>query len=97
MQSRLLRFAVVRNNFLRMYMVIEIAVTFALITRSLMMASEGASKGGLGPPWILKISAKKRCFLSFEWKKHISSLLAPPTRILEKSLSGPLEKSFRRP
>jgi len=41
----------------------------------------------------LKISAKKSCFLSFEWKKQISSLLAPPRKILEKSPSGPsLEK-----
>jgi len=28
-------------------------------------ASEGG-QGGLGPPWILKLSAKRGCFFSFE-------------------------------
>jgi len=48
--------------------------------------------------WILKISAKKDCFLSFEWEKKISPLLPPPRKILEKSPSSHAwKKSFRRP
>jgi len=32
-------------------------------------ASEGEGREGQGPPWILKISAKKGCFLDLEWEK----------------------------
>jgi len=46
----------------------------------------GRRKGGPRPPWILKISAKKGCFLSFEWEKQISPLLAP----IEKFWKNPL-------
>jgi len=53
---------------------------------------------GLVPSWILNISAKKDCFLGFEWEKQISPLLPPPGKILEKSPGGPpWKKSFQRP
>jgi len=42
--------------------------------------------GGLGPPWILKISAKKYCFLSFEYEKQISPLLTPLQKFCKNSL-----------
>jgi len=41
----------------------------------------GRRKGGAGgtrPPWILKISAKKGCFLSFEWEKTNFTAFGPP-------------------
>jgi len=41
--------------------------------------------------------SKKRCFLSFEWQKKISPLLATPEKFLEKSTVDPWKKSFRRP
>ena len=46
----------------------------------------GVGNGGRGvrPLWILKISAKKGCFLSFEWEKQISPLLAPCWKNLGK-------------
>jgi len=46
----------------------------------------------------LKISAKKGCFLSFEWEKANFTTFDPPRKILEKSPnSPPWKKSFRRP
>jgi len=48
--------------------------------------------------WIVKISAKKGCFLSFEWEKQISPLLAPLWKNFGKIPWWPtLEKTFRRP
>jgi len=42
----------------------------------------GVGRGALALPWILKFSAKKGCFLTFEWeKKQISLLLAPTGKI----------------
>jgi len=46
----------------------------------------GRRKGGPRPPWILKISAKKGCFLSFEWEKQISPLLAPKEKFWKNPL-----------
>ena len=50
------------------------------------------------PPWILKIIAKKRCVLDFEWEKTNFITFGPP---LEKYWKNPLvtpwKKSFRRP
>jgi len=51
-----------------------------------------ASKGGQGPS-ILKISAKKGCFLRFQWKTTIFTTFGPPRQILEKSPGGPLGKN----
>ena len=47
-------------------------------------------KGGQGLPRILKISAKKGCFLSFEWDKpNFTTLLPPhPRKILENLPRG---------
>jgi len=36
-----------------------------------------ASKGQQRPPWILKMSAKKGSFLSFEWEKTNFTTLPP--------------------
>ena len=59
-------------------------------------ASEGEQGGRL--PWILKISAKKGCFLSFEREKTNFTNFGSPRKTLEKSSStSPWEKSFRRP
>jgi len=55
------------------------------------------SRGALAPSWILKISAKKGCFLSFEWDKINFTTFSPPRKILEKSPNTPWKKSFRRP
>ena len=54
----------------------------------------GVGRGGRGAlgPWILKISAKKGCFRSFEWEKSNLTTFSPPTKILYKSPSAPLEK-----
>jgi len=57
----------------------------------------GVWKDGRGSPWILKILAKKDFFLSFEWEKQILPLLPFPRKILEKSLSAPLEKILPTP
>jgi len=41
----------------------------------------GVGKGEEGAkvtPWILKILAKKRCFLDFEWEKPNFTTLGPP-------------------
>jgi len=50
-------------------------------------------------PWILKISAKKGCLLSFEWeKKQLSPLLDLLRKTLETSHSGlPLKKILPTP
>jgi len=37
----------------------------------------GRRKGSQGP-WILKISPKKGCFLSFEWEKTTFTTFIPP-------------------
>jgi len=53
---------------------------------------------GRGAPWILKISAKKCCFLSFEWEKTNFTTFGPSGKVLEKWPAGaPLKKSFRHP
>jgi len=62
-----------------------------------LQAYHGRRKGGQGsnqcPHWILNISAKKGCFLSFEWKKQISPLLATPRKTFGKIHQWPsLEK-----
>jgi len=38
----------------------------------------GVGRGGARAPWVLKISAKKGCFLSFEWEKTNFTTFAPP-------------------
>jgi len=44
--------------------------------------------------WILNISAKKSCFLNFEWEKtNFTTFGPPPGKILEKSPSGPPGKN----
>jgi len=53
----------------------------------------GCRKGGTN----LKFSAKKAVFLVVSGKKQISPLLAPLEKLLEKSTSAPLDKSFRSP
>jgi len=58
----------------------------------------GVGKGGLGPPWILKLLAKKVIFSISRGKKQMSPLLAPLEEILGKSPTAPpWKKSFRRP
>ena len=47
------------------------------------------------PSWILKISAKKGYFLSFEWEKQISLVLALLEKFWKKPLWPPWKKSFR--
>jgi len=41
-----------------------------------------ASERGALPPWILKISAKKGCFLNFEWEKTNFTTFGPWKKIL---------------
>jgi len=53
----------------------------------------GHRKGGLGPHWILKISAKKVCFLSFEWEKTNFTTFEPTGKFFEKSPGGPPGKN----
>jgi len=55
-------------------------------------------RGGLAP-WILKISAKKGCFLNFEWeKKNFTTFVLPLKKFWKNPLvAPPWEKSFRRP
>jgi len=49
-------------------------------------------------PWVLKLLAKKGCFLSFQWKKTYFTAFDPPGKILEKSPSAPpLEKILPTP
>jgi len=63
---------------------------------SLAWASEGGQEALA--PLDFENFTKKGCFLSFEWGKQISPLLAPPGEILEKSPGAPpWKKSFRRP
>jgi len=52
----------------------------------------GVGRWGRGHPWILKISAKKGCFLSFEWEKTNFTTFSPPRKILplEKILPAPM-------
>jgi len=49
------------------------------------------------PPWILKISAKRGCFLSFEWEKITYHFWPPLEKFWKNPLVPPLEKFFRRP
>ena len=58
--------------------------------------------GALSPPWSLEISAKKKiskisakkgCFLSFEWEKTNFTTFGPPRKILEKPLMAPPGKN----
>ena len=54
--------------------------------------------GGALHPWILKFSATKGYFLSFEREKLNFSTFGPPLeKFWKNSLMPPLEKSFRRP
>ena len=64
-----------------------------------MGVGRGGGRGGLGPPWILKLLAKEYCFFFISrGKKQISPLLATPGKILEKFPSGPpLEKILPTP
>ena len=68
----------------------------------------GAGRGGGGfpSPWILKISAKKicflsfekDCFLSFEWKKNFTTFGSPLEKFWKIPLVAPPgKKSFRCP
>jgi len=45
--------------------------TLQIAVTSSRFVAMGVGRGGLGPPWILKFSAKKACFLNFEWEKQI--------------------------
>ena len=57
----------------------------------------GSGAGVLWPPGFENFS-KKGCFLSFEWEKQISPLLATPRKILEKSpVVAPPEKILPMP
>ena len=59
----------------------------------------GVRRGGLSPPWILKLLAKKVVFSISRGKKQISPLLPPPGKHLGKIpyCPPPWKKSFRRP
>ena len=57
----------------------------------------GREGRGANPPWILKISEKTGCFLSFALDKPNFSTFGPPRKILEKSSSVPLEKILPTP
>jgi len=56
------------------------------------LASEGG-RGGLGHPWVLKISAKKVVFSISRGKKSDFTTLGLPGKILEKSPSDPPGKN----
>ena len=47
----------------------------------------GVGRGGLGPPWILKISANRGCFLGFDWEK---TNFATFGHLIEKFWKNPL-------
>ena len=53
----------------------------------------GRRRGGLSPPWILKLLAKKVVFSISRGKNQISPLLAPPGKILGKSSTAPPGKN----
>jgi len=54
--------------------------------------------GGPRPPWILKILAKKGCFLSFEWEKTNFTTFASPWKNFGKiPWCPPLEKFLPTP
>jgi len=55
---------------------------------------QGRRKGRPWHPWILKISAKKGCFLSFEWEKTSFTTFAIP---LEKFWRNPLVPRGKNP
>jgi len=38
----------------------------------------GVGRGGQGPPWILKLLAKKGCFFNFEGQKPNFTTFGPP-------------------
>jgi len=62
----------------------------------------GATKGAGGhkaPLWILKISAKKGCFLCFELEKENFTTFSPSVEKFWKNprVAPPLKISFQRP
>jgi len=64
------------------------------------VCDHGCRKGGRGVvPWILKSSAKKGCFLSFEWEKPNFTAFAPPRQIARTKLlvATTWKKFFWRP
>jgi len=44
-------------------------------------------------PWILKISAKERCFLNFEWEKTNSTIFGHPWKNFGNTPSTPPGKN----
>jgi len=61
----------------------------SLFTYTTYIITMGVGRGAVGakaPPWILKFSAKKGCFISFEWEKTNFTTFGPTWK-----------KSFRRP
>ena len=65
-------------------------MTFELCKKcsdSLVVLVMGVGEGG---GWILKISAKNGCFLSFEWEKSNFTTFGPPYKKFWKTPSSPL-------
>jgi len=57
----------------------------------------GRGQGGQGPPLDFENFSKKVCFLSFEWKKQITTFGPPLEKFWKNPLVPPLEINFRRP
>jgi len=66
------------------------------MTRPAIMGAGRGGRGGQGPPWILKFSAKKVCFLNFEEDKSNFTTFGPFWKNFGKIHPLP-GKSFRRP
>ena len=65
---------------------------------SLHIYGHGRRKGGPRPPWILKMSAQKGHFLSFEWEKSNFTTFAAPSKKFGKiPWWSPLEKILPTP
>jgi len=75
------------------------SLSSVLISSYICNTNHGHRKGGKGAlaPWILKIFAKKVCFLSFEWEKTNFITFSPLEKFWKNPLVAPWKKSFRRP
>jgi len=67
-------------------------------TKDLYSGMGVGKRAGAWPPWILKFSAKKGCFLSFEWEKSNFTTFGSPLKNLGKIHEWPpLEKILPTP
>jgi len=55
-------------------------VQFCMCTVIPLVMTVGKGAKGSRPPWILKISVKKDCFLSFKFEKRNFTTFGPPRK-----------------